>query len=92
MNLNILFIILNILALTGDISFTTTICNCWYQHINLSNEYDDKFGKLNSDYWTSLHQYIMSKLILYFITFWVNLNKFIMMKVTNPLMNKDQLL
>jgi hypothetical protein len=91
MNLNILFITLSILAPTSDISSTTTICNCWYQHINLSNESNNKFGKLNNDYWTSLHQYIVSKLILYFIKFWVNLNKFIMMKVMNPSMNKDQL-
>ncbi len=88
MNLNILFITLNILAPTSDISSTTTIYNCWYQHINLSNEFDNKFGKLNNDYWTSLHQYIVPKFILYFIKFWVNLNKFIMMKV----MNKDRLL
>ncbi len=36
------------------ISFTTTSCNCSYRHINLFNESNDKFGKLDKDYWTSV--------------------------------------
>ncbi len=49
MDLSLLFIILNILTPTNDISFITTSCNCSYQHVNLFNEFDDKFGKLNKD-------------------------------------------
>jgi hypothetical protein len=54
MDINLLFIRLNILAPTSDISSTTTSCNCAYRHVNLFNEFDDKFGKLNKDYWTGM--------------------------------------
>ncbi len=47
---NLLFITLNILAPTSDISSIITSCNCPYQHVSLFNEFDDKFGKLNKDY------------------------------------------
>ncbi len=36
------------------ISSITTSCNCSYRHINLFNESNDKFGKLDKDYWTSV--------------------------------------
>jgi hypothetical protein len=49
MHLNLLFITVNILAPTNEISFFTTSCNCSYQHARLFNEFDDKFGKLNKD-------------------------------------------
>ncbi len=49
MDPNLLFIILNILAPISDISSITTSCNCSYQHVNLFNEFDDKFGKLYKD-------------------------------------------
>jgi hypothetical protein len=39
----------------------------------------------------TLHQYA-SKFTLIFIEFWVKLNKFKMLKVGNPLINKDELL
>jgi hypothetical protein len=54
MELNLLSITLNILAPTSDILCITTSCNCSYPHVNLFNEYDDKFGKLNYDYWTCM--------------------------------------
>ncbi len=54
MDLNLLFIWLNILAPTSDISSITTSCNCTYQHVSLFNEFDDKFGRLNKDCWTSV--------------------------------------
>ncbi len=46
---NLLFITLSILTPTNDISSNTTSCNCSYQHVNLFNELNDKFGKLNND-------------------------------------------
>jgi hypothetical protein len=46
---SILFITLNILTPTSDISSTTTSCNYSYGHVSLFNEYDDKFGKLDKD-------------------------------------------
>jgi hypothetical protein len=49
MDLNLLLITLNILALIINIPFITTYCNCSYQHVNLFNEFDDKFSKLNND-------------------------------------------
>jgi hypothetical protein len=49
MDLNLLLITLNILVLIIDIPFITTSCNCSYQHVNLFNEFDGKFGKLNND-------------------------------------------
>jgi len=49
MDLNLLLITLNILALIIDIPFITTSCNCSYQHVNIFNEFDGKFGKLNND-------------------------------------------
>jgi hypothetical protein len=54
MDFCLLSITLNILALTSDISFITTSCNCSYQHISIFNEFDDKFGKLNKDCWISM--------------------------------------
>jgi hypothetical protein len=49
MDLILLSITLNILAPKNDISYTTTSCNCSCQHVNLFNEFDDKFGKLYKD-------------------------------------------
>jgi hypothetical protein len=54
MDLSLLSITLNILALASDISSKTTSCNCSYQHVSLFNESDDKFGKLDKDYWTCM--------------------------------------
>jgi hypothetical protein len=51
---SLLFITFNILTPTNDISSITTSCNCSYQHVSIFNEYDDKFGKLNNDYWTGM--------------------------------------
>ncbi len=50
----VLPITLHILASTSDISFITTSCNCSYQHVSLFNEFNDKFGKLNKDYWIGM--------------------------------------
>jgi hypothetical protein len=52
MDLNLLFITLNILTSTNDISSITTSCNYSYQHVSLFNEFDDKFGKLYKNCWT----------------------------------------
>jgi hypothetical protein len=49
MDLNLLSITLNIIALTNDISSMTTSCNCSYRHVNPFNESNDKFGKLDKD-------------------------------------------
>jgi hypothetical protein len=49
MDLNLLFITLNILAPISDIPSITTSCNCSYWHVNLFNESNDKFGKLDKD-------------------------------------------
>ncbi len=46
---SLLFITLNILTPTSDISSITTSCNCSYQHLSIFNESDDRFGKLNKD-------------------------------------------
>ncbi len=46
---NLLLIAINILAPTNDISSNTTSCNRSYQHVNILNELNDKFGKLNND-------------------------------------------
>jgi len=54
MDLSLLSITLNILAPTSDISYITTSCNCSYWHVNLFNEFDDKFGKIDKDYWTRM--------------------------------------
>ncbi len=54
MDLNLLSIRLNILTPTNDISSMTTSYNCSYRHVSPFNEFDDKFGKLNKDYWMSL--------------------------------------
>jgi len=54
MDLNLLFMTLNIIPPTNDISSITTSFNCSYQHVSLFNEFDDKFGKLNKDCWTSM--------------------------------------
>ncbi len=49
MDLSTLFITLNILTPTNDISSITTNCNYSYWHVSLFNESDDKFDKLNKD-------------------------------------------
>jgi len=54
MDLSLLYITLNIIAPTSDISFITTSYNCSYWHVSLFNEFDDKFGKLDKDCWTSM--------------------------------------
>ncbi len=54
MDLSLLFITLNILAPTNDILCITTSCNCSYQHVKLFNESNDKFGKLDKDYWIGM--------------------------------------
>jgi hypothetical protein len=54
MDLSLLSITLNILTPTSDILCITTSCNCSYQHVNLFNESDDKFGKVNKDYWIGI--------------------------------------
>ncbi len=54
MDLSLLFITLNIIASTSDISSMTTSCNCSYWHVSLFNELDDKFGKLDKDCWTCM--------------------------------------
>jgi hypothetical protein len=54
MDINLLFIIVNILALINDISCITTNCNCSYQHVSLFNEFVDKFGTLNKDCWIGM--------------------------------------
>lgn len=51
---NLLLIALNILEPTNDISSNPTSCNCSCQHVNLFNELNDKFGKLNNDCWTCI--------------------------------------
>jgi hypothetical protein len=63
MDFSLLFITLNILTPTSDISSITTNYNCLYQHVSLFNEFNDKFGKLNKDCWIGMfnvllyHQY-----------------------------------
>jgi hypothetical protein len=54
MDLSLLSTTLNILALTSDISSITRISNCSYRHVSLFNKSDDKFGKLNKDYWIGM--------------------------------------
>ncbi len=54
MDLTLLSIKLNILTPTSDISPITTSCNCSYRHVNLFNESDNKFGKLDNDYWIGM--------------------------------------
>ncbi len=54
MDLNLLFITLNILTPTNDISSIKISYNCSYRHVSLFNKYDDKFGKLDKDCWTSM--------------------------------------
>jgi hypothetical protein len=49
MDLSLLFITLNILAPTSDISSIKISCSCSYRHVNLFNEFNDKFGELNKD-------------------------------------------
>jgi hypothetical protein len=53
-DLSLLFITLNILTPTNDISSITTSCNFSYQHVSLFNEFDDKFGKLDKDCWIGM--------------------------------------
>jgi len=50
MDFSLLLITLNILAPTNNISSITTSCNCSYWHVNLFNESNNKFHKLNKDY------------------------------------------
>jgi hypothetical protein len=54
MDLSLLSTTLNILAPTSDISSITRSYNCSYRHVSLFNEFDDKFGKLDRDYWTCM--------------------------------------
>jgi hypothetical protein len=54
MDLRLLFITLNILAPTSDISYITTNYNCSYRHVSLFNESNNKFGKLDKDCWTCM--------------------------------------
>ncbi len=49
MDLSLLFITLNNITPTSDISSIKTNCNCSYRHVSLFNEFNDKFGKLNKD-------------------------------------------
>jgi hypothetical protein len=58
MDINLLFITLNILTPTNDISSIIS-CNCSYRH-------NDKFGKLDKDCWTSMFnvEYIVKLSIL----------------------------
>jgi hypothetical protein len=37
--------------MTNDISSLTISFNCLYQHVNLFNEFNDKFDKLDNDCW-----------------------------------------
>jgi len=53
-DLNLLFITLNILAPINDIPSITKNCNYSYRHVSLFNESNDKFGKLNKDCWTGM--------------------------------------
>ncbi len=53
-DLSLLFIILNILAPKNDISSIATSYNCSYRHVNLFNESNDKFGKLDKYYWIGM--------------------------------------
>ncbi len=48
------------------ISSITTSCNCSYRHLNLFNESDDKFGKLDKGYWRGMFnvEYIIKPSIL----------------------------
>jgi hypothetical protein len=47
MDISLLSIMLNILAPTNNISFITISSNCSYDwHVNLFNEFNDKFGKI----------------------------------------------
>jgi hypothetical protein len=66
MDFSLLFITLNILTPTSDILAIIISCNCSYSHVNLFNKSDDKFGKLNKDYWTSMfnHKGIVKPSIL----------------------------
>ncbi len=54
MNLNLLSITLCISTLKSGIPCITTNCNCSYQHLTLLNKYNDKFGKLDNDFKTSM--------------------------------------
>jgi hypothetical protein len=54
MDFSLLFTTLNILAPRNDISSITTSSNCSYRHVTLFDESNDKFGKLNKDYSTSM--------------------------------------
>jgi hypothetical protein len=51
MDISLLSIMLSILAPTNNISLITISNNCYYyRHVNLFNEFNEKFGKLNKDY------------------------------------------
>ncbi len=49
MDLNLLSITLNIQTPTTHVSSITTNFNYSYQHVNLFNEFNDNFGKLDKD-------------------------------------------
>jgi hypothetical protein len=53
-NLSLLSITLNIITPMIDISFIMKSYNYSYRHLNLFNESNDKFGKLNKDCWTNM--------------------------------------
>jgi len=54
MNLILLSIKLNVIASINDISPITTNCNFSYLHVSLINESNDRFGKLDNDYWIGM--------------------------------------
>jgi hypothetical protein len=54
MDLNLLFITLNNLTPTSNISSITLYCNYSHRHVSLFNEFDDKFGKLDKDCWIGM--------------------------------------
>ncbi len=54
MNINLLFITLNILAPISDISSIITSWNCLYWHVSQFNECDDTFKKLNKNFWIGM--------------------------------------
>ncbi len=54
MNLNLLSITLCISTLKSDIPCITTNYNCSYQHVSLLIKYNDKFGKVDNDCWTTM--------------------------------------
>ncbi len=49
MDLGLLSITSNIVAPISDISYITTSCKYSYSHVNLFNEFNNRFGKLDKD-------------------------------------------